>query len=1139
VANRYKLPKKKELTKYRLFSETGLNVSILPNGKFLSINYNEIMFNQLLGSVYEKPLSNIYLRLHDTDGIKSIGVAEKHSDSKLRVGKNGLQHSGIVDSIKYECSFVLSNNEKVWYYIIDVINTSKDSVKLDFVYNQDLGLANEASIRTNELYTSQYIDYKILQHPQMGYSIACRQNQKQDGKHPWLLMGALNEVENYSTDGYQFYGLDYKESNEIAALKDKELCNEVYQYEFAMPALQSRITELQPGNAERMIFYAYFVEDHTEASSDADLKLIDRINEDSKSLSLDQLIDVDYKEDFIIGSDCPVFQSEEFDENKLSKYYPELMRNKEYIDDKLMSFFYADNQHVVLKGKELLVERTHGNISLSGNYFVPDDRQLAVTSWMNGIFSSHVSIGNTSFNKFLSVSKNGLNVEKNCGQRIFLEEDNQWHLLGVPSVYEMGLNYSRWLYKDEDHLIEVKVWTSNIKTASFLEVNILEGKPTRFIIQNSVMAGNLEYDNNVQVQVIDKDGCVIIQPDGNELISKEYADAHFGLISKDKDLIDKIDVISMNDKDLILPLIRFNTKVCKQFSLALTGSILEPESFYKDLKYYSTTVDSFEKSVIDKNEQYKAFSQYARFTSENKSIQELNELMPWYAHNALIHFTSPHGLEQYSGAAWGLRDVCQGPAELLETFEQKSIFRDLILKVYSMQIHETGDWNQWFMIDKFSYIQDANSHNDIIAWPLKALCDYIESTNDFSILSEEVDYIDAKELKPMNRKESIMSHTLLQIDKMLNDTIDGTTLIKYGHGDWEDTLQPSNEELRENLVSPWTVSLVYENLHRYQKICKRFEAFDLSDSLTKACQEIRDDYNKYLIKDDIVCGLAYFGKDNIKHMLHPTDEETGVKYRLIPMNRGILSGILTKDQTEKHLEIIDTELKFVDGVHLMDKPLKYNGGKESFFKRAETGANFGREIGLQYIHAHIRYLEALAFVGDGDRLFDGLMIINHIGIGDRLESALPRQRNCYYSSSDADFLNRYDSYDNFKKINKYEVGIKGGWRVYSSGPGIYLAQIITHFLGVKHYFDDVLLDPVIPKKLSGLTYTALYDNIELEYKYIINRNNCSPYKIIINGEEMRELKYMENPYRSGGVLISRERFKAQLTKKMNRIEIYM
>ena len=41
---------------------------------------------------------------------------------------------------------------------------------------------------------------------------------------------------------------------------------------------------------------------------------------------------------------------------------------------------------------------------------------------------------------------------------------------------------------------------------------------------------------------------------------------------------------------------------------------------------------------------------------------------PWLVHDAMIHLTAPHGLEQYSVAAWGTRDVCQGPLEFLLRF---------------------------------------------------------------------------------------------------------------------------------------------------------------------------------------------------------------------------------------------------------------------------------------------------------------------------------------------------------------------------------------------------------------------------------------------------------------------------------------
>ena len=48
---------------------------------------------------------------------------------------------------------------------------------------------------------------------------------------------------------------------------------------------------------------------------------------------------------------------------------------------------------------------------------------------------------------------------------------------------------------------------------------------------------------------------------------------------------------------------------------------------------------------------------------QTEELQKVNALAWWYTHNMLVHYSVPHGLEQYGGAAWGTRDVCQGPTE--------------------------------------------------------------------------------------------------------------------------------------------------------------------------------------------------------------------------------------------------------------------------------------------------------------------------------------------------------------------------------------------------------------------------------------------------------------------------------------------
>ena len=88
----------------------------------------------------------------------------------------------------------------------------------------------------------------------------------------------------------------------------------------------------------------------------------------------------------------------------------------------------------------------------------------------------------------------------------------------------------------------------------------------------------------------------------------------------------------------------------------------------------------------------------------------------------------------------------------------------------------------------------------------------------------------------------------------------------------------------------------------------------------------------------------------------------------------------------------------------------------TLFQRAEASTFFGREIGIMYMHAHLRYAEALARVGDGRGLLAALALAQPIGMTDRVASARPRQSTCYYSSSDAAFADRYAARDGYRGI---------------------------------------------------------------------------------------------------------------------------
>jgi 1,2-beta-oligoglucan phosphorylase len=66
--------------------------------------------------------------------------------------------------------------------------------------------------------------------------------------------------------------------------------------------------------------------------------------------------------------------------------------------------------------------------------------------------------------------------------------------------------------------------------------------------------------------------------------------------------------------------------------------------------------------------------------------------------------------------------------------------------------------------------------------------------------------------------------------------------------------------------------------------------------------------------------------------------------------------------------------------------MAYRGGIQKNFQRAESASYFGREIGIMYMHAHLRYCEALARHGDSERFFEALIRINPIAMREIIPS---------------------------------------------------------------------------------------------------------------------------------------------------------
>jgi cellobiose phosphorylase len=116
--------------------------------------------------------------------------------------------------------------------------------------------------------------------------------------------------------------------------------------------------------------------------------------------------------------------------------------------------------------------------------------------------------------------------------------------------------------------------------------------------------------------------------------------------------------------------------------------------------------------------------------------------------------------------------------------------------------------------------------------------------------------------------------------------------------------------------------------------------------------------------------------------------------------------------------------------------------------------------------------------------------------------------------------------------------LKGGWRVYSSGPGIFISIVVSRLLGLRLESDSIILDPVMPGSFDGFEARIEILDHPVVLKYSVVNTGYSPLKILINDEEI-DFMLEENPFRKGGAVLDRRRFLGLLNPEDNLVEVFL
>ena len=481
-------PRDRDLRLRRIENRAGLSISVLPNGCVFAIEHTRkdgvIVVNQLLGSPMDDGIGRVYLRV---DGAAPFLIQAAGSNALFGAASDRFVWEGEArGGIRYRTTLSLHPTEAAWLWRLEVQNTGAAAARLDAILIQDIGLGDRGFLMNNEAYASQYIDHHIARHPAYGPALMSRQNLAQGGCNPWVAHGCLDGANGFATDGMQLFGPAFRDSDGFGFAFGASLPDARLQHELACAAIQSGQTVLPPGAHASVRFFGFYLPDHPEASSDGDLARLDDLTwTDGASAAVTLAPPV---RSFV--QDAPVAVAEPLDSPDLARLYPERLL-EEQRDGVLLSFFTPDpphNRHVVLRDKERLVTRRHGAMLRSGQAMLPDEATLCATGWMHGVFAAQLTIGNTSFHKLFSVSRDPYNITRASGLRILVDTGDGWRLLTVPSAFEMGLGDCRWIYHFDDRTVSVHAVASGDDPAMQWRIAV-DGEPCRFLIFGHLVAG--------------------------------------------------------------------------------------------------------------------------------------------------------------------------------------------------------------------------------------------------------------------------------------------------------------------------------------------------------------------------------------------------------------------------------------------------------------------------------------------------------------------------------------------------------------------------------------------------------------------------------------------------------------------------